>query len=104
MIRRPPRSTLFPYTTLFRSRWCGELRSPPVSEARLQRVFFSDDFLHNLRSPGADGIKTQVPPVGSEGVFGGVAEAAEDLHAVVTQALRQLGGVELGHGDLANGL
>src|SRR2546426_7638299 len=22
MIRRPPRSTLFPYTTLFRSRWC----------------------------------------------------------------------------------
>src|SRR3712207_7763699 len=23
MIRRPPRSTLFPYTTLFRSRACG---------------------------------------------------------------------------------
>src|SRR5437667_8590152 len=23
MIRRPPRSTLFPYTTLFRSSWCG---------------------------------------------------------------------------------
>src|SRR3712207_7493084 len=23
MIRRPPRSTLFPYTTLFRSRRCG---------------------------------------------------------------------------------
>src|SRR2546428_9789217 len=22
MIRRPPRSTLFPYTTLFRSEWC----------------------------------------------------------------------------------
>src|SRR3989337_496842 len=27
MIRRPPRSTLFPYTTLFRSRW-------PVRKAR----------------------------------------------------------------------
>src|SRR6202051_4523446 len=34
MIRRPPRSTLFPYTTLFRSQWredlsdvCGESRS-----------------------------------------------------------------------------
>src|SRR5690242_20989955 len=26
MIRRPPRSTLFPYTTLFRS--CGERKSP----------------------------------------------------------------------------
>src|SRR2546430_8182826 len=24
MIRRPPRSTLFPYTTLFRSRWMSE--------------------------------------------------------------------------------
>src|SRR2546422_7909038 len=24
MIRRPPRSTLFPYTTLFRSPWAGE--------------------------------------------------------------------------------
>src|SRR5260370_32821360 len=26
MIRRPPRSTLFPYTTLFRSRLLGELQ------------------------------------------------------------------------------
>src|SRR2546430_7294542 len=26
MIRRPPRSTLFPYTTLFRSRRCGRDR------------------------------------------------------------------------------
>src|SRR5256885_8516997 len=28
MIRRPPRSTLFPYTTLFRSRSAGRLRRP----------------------------------------------------------------------------
>src|SRR2546430_8226688 len=27
MIRRPPRSTLFPYTTLFRSSTCGERRT-----------------------------------------------------------------------------
>src|SRR3712207_7606438 len=27
MIRRPPRSTLFPYTTLFRSQDCSTLRS-----------------------------------------------------------------------------
>src|SRR3712207_7972460 len=26
MIRRPPRSTLFPYTTLFRSQFCSVLR------------------------------------------------------------------------------
>src|SRR5688572_32199294 len=28
MIRRPPRSTLFPYTTLFRSWWRGGRRDP----------------------------------------------------------------------------
>src|SRR3990167_3632773 len=28
MIRRPPRSTLFPYTTLFRARRCPALRTP----------------------------------------------------------------------------
>src|SRR3712207_8641385 len=43
MIRRPPRSTLFPYTTLFRSRvsrdkvippssWCRERETPPQME------------------------------------------------------------------------
>src|SRR2546422_2706619 len=32
MIRRPPRSTLFPYTTLFRS-CCSPRRSPPVSSS-----------------------------------------------------------------------
>src|SRR2546430_3409599 len=30
MIRRPPRSTLFPYTTLFRSEYEGELQGPEV--------------------------------------------------------------------------
>src|SRR5207248_11249817 len=29
MIRRPPRSTLFPYTTLFRSRLCATKCGPP---------------------------------------------------------------------------
>src|SRR3712207_8838477 len=33
MIRRPPRSTLFPYTTLFRSRTLGDY-SPVISESR----------------------------------------------------------------------
>src|SRR2546430_13463765 len=40
MIRRPPRSTLFPYTTLFRSVW-------------VQRdTFGSDDDLHGLTGEG----------------------------------------------------
>src|SRR2546426_1683044 len=33
MIRRPPRSTLFPYTTLFRSRRLGDLESAADQEA-----------------------------------------------------------------------
>src|SRR2546425_8710077 len=33
MIRRPPRSTLFPYTTLFRSRRDAALEHPAVSAA-----------------------------------------------------------------------
>src|SRR3712207_8856885 len=40
MIRRPPRSTLFPYTTLFRSRPGGPAsppRSPPRPARPLQR-------------------------------------------------------------------
>src|SRR2546422_3001242 len=31
MIRRPPRSTLFPYTTLFRSTACRAEREPPFA-------------------------------------------------------------------------
>src|SRR5256885_12225432 len=39
MIRRPPRSTLFPYTTLFRSTASGDRSSssPPWSVRRLRR-------------------------------------------------------------------
>src|SRR2546430_13719462 len=33
MIRRPPRSTLFPYTTLFRSRRDDEIVVPPFDDA-----------------------------------------------------------------------
>src|SRR3712207_8938405 len=34
MIRRPPRSTLFPYTTLFRSRLLPEVRQEELAPAR----------------------------------------------------------------------
>src|SRR2546430_11877378 len=37
MIRRPPRSTLFPYTTLFRSRLPGEPEDHPQAAARVFR-------------------------------------------------------------------
>src|SRR2546429_2618624 len=43
MIRRPPRSTLFPYTTLFRSKCCP---CPHEGEAEIEirRVFEAEDF------------------------------------------------------------
>src|SRR5256885_12131758 len=39
MIRRPPRSTLFPYTTLFRSAECPELLVEPGELAREPAAF-----------------------------------------------------------------
>src|SRR5256885_3978356 len=48
MIRRPPRSTLFPYTTLFRSQKKGSLRQPakkrvlPVSVTLASRPIDTD--------------------------------------------------------------
>src|SRR5580693_9894423 len=38
MIRRPPRSTLFPYTTLFRSKGCPGARYP---RGKMSGAFFS---------------------------------------------------------------
>ena len=44
MIRRPPRSTLFPYTTLFRSNLLVEkFDSGPNSLLRLMREFYEND-------------------------------------------------------------
>src|SRR3712207_8247705 len=38
MIRRPPRSTLFPYTTLFRSRTCGDCRGAAMTAGFVSRA------------------------------------------------------------------
>src|SRR5256885_11723979 len=42
MIRRPPRSTLFPYTTLFRSARGPLLKVPDALRPRAQAGFFDD--------------------------------------------------------------
>src|SRR2546425_9162651 len=60
MIRRPPRSTLFPYTTLFRSRWgnaagcavprpthCAPCASAPAARPRRAR---SEEHTSELQS------------------------------------------------------
>src|SRR3712207_8491521 len=51
MIRRPPRSTLFPYTTLFRSLSLWH-KHPPVTQERNPRVTLDSSFQNsNSRSP-----------------------------------------------------
>src|SRR5688572_31798934 len=42
MIRRPPRSTLFPYTTLFRSRWTGFCNAGQGRKRALRSARFLD--------------------------------------------------------------
>src|SRR5258708_21999559 len=61
MIRRPPRSTLFPYTTLFRSRSIRCFQPPPCINTALQKStsmpFFSkysnrsEEHTSELQSP-----------------------------------------------------
>src|SRR5256885_3290068 len=65
MIRRPPRSTLFPYTTLFRSArrsspcWLVEpqaqatpaLRAEPAGRRLLQKTSRSEEHTSELQSP-----------------------------------------------------
>src|SRR3712207_7499403 len=53
MIRRPPRSTLFPYTTLFRSRLIvQQTRGEPMSEKPdrdVEKVYSTSEFVAKLR-------------------------------------------------------
>src|SRR2546429_596863 len=50
MIRRPPRSTLFPYTTLFRSYWV--LGSPPAPWRPEDTVLVADAMWWDLQVSG----------------------------------------------------
>src|SRR3712207_7200273 len=64
MIRRPPRSTLFPYTTLFRSRLVRLLRTVVlpflvrIARNRIQRL---------VRAPPARGQRAARPRLAGEG-------------------------------------
>src|SRR2546426_5497330 len=63
MIRRPPRSTLFPYTTLFRS---GAGHLPMRIKIRAQRQVHRPDFLLLPRHVTEDGICAYVQDLGIE--------------------------------------
>src|SRR5258708_15742701 len=64
MIRRPPRSTLFPYTTLFRSR----SQRPRIDEFRLLAVALIG--VKNVGIVGADKIEERSRIIGEGAVAG----------------------------------
>src|SRR2546430_4076421 len=69
MIRRPPRSTLFPYTTLFRSRVGRRARGGrPGAVPRQGR----------RAQPGGDGRDAQVRPLDAAETPEGAAERSEE--------------------------
>src|SRR2546427_7514354 len=61
MIRRPPRSTLFPYTTLFRSQRRGLGQGPRIAE-RLVEVPLADGRSRRLL-PLHDDVRVDADPV-----------------------------------------
>src|SRR5687767_5854427 len=94
MIRRPPRSTLFPYTTLFRSlrrmtRTDGPGSVAPdlsvVAAAALRRAVARADGC----AVGAERLLRTAAPVGGGGdavrVFAGVGRLRVHVHALVSQ-------------------
>src|SRR3989475_9340810 len=84
MIRRPPRSTLFPYTTLFRSQLLG-------GERRAERG-------HHLADAGLrerDQVEVALDHDGSVGLADRVARERETVERVALAEDRRLGGVEV---------
>src|SRR5256886_12530201 len=71
MIRRPPRSTLFPYTTLFRSRWAIARKfAPEVRVTKLKEIRI------NVGRTGALNPYAVLEPV----EIGGVTVSTATLH------------------------
>src|SRR3712207_9060420 len=61
MIRRPPRSTLFPYTTLFRSEEPpGDARSPAGAPRDLVRAFLGHAHAEEARAPRHDVLELRL--------------------------------------------
>src|SRR3712207_8942058 len=56
MIRRPPRSTLFPYTTLFRSDPVVSLDAALAEDARTVHEEMKDNVLLDVRMPDDPGV------------------------------------------------
>src|SRR6266496_6774012 len=93
MIRRPPRSTLFPYTTLFRSQLAGGDQTP---ERLLHQVLTRLDVLEDL-SPEEE-VATVHPQVGAVDV----ADRGDHAVGLVRHRMERIVGADRQEGrDLA---
>src|SRR2546425_9746946 len=78
MIRRPPRSTLFPYTTLFRSAERGREALPELG---------GEASVHEERRGERDGAAVAKARVGPGEIVGGLEPARELVAAVEVHTL-----------------
>src|SRR5260370_34921184 len=87
MIRRPPRSTLFPYTTLFRSQQVSEIMRQMLTQAQTAGQYFTNDQIKEMTrkvSAEVDLVhqQTQNQRYGSSHI----GATAKDISNVVTDA------------------
>src|SRR2546422_1267884 len=78
MIRRPPRSTLFPYTTLFRSKW-----TTVVITAKGPHMVAT---LNGIKTAEADDAKYKSGPVSSQAAGGIVRYRRSEEHTSELQS------------------
>src|SRR2546430_14709485 len=83
MIRRPPRSTLFPYTTLFRSRYLD-------SRTRVLAAMS-----HDLKTP-LTRLRLQVETLDNPPLEARTGRELDEMEAMVREALALFRGVEDG--------
>src|SRR3712207_7527675 len=82
MIRRPPRSTLFPYTTLFRSAQPHQLGRPVARVEHATRTAVEGRFVQTLAQVTRGGRGAAVGPVEGSG-----EHTSEPSHANISYAV-----------------
>src|SRR5256885_10542936 len=94
MIRRPPRSTLFPYTTLFRSSYAGPLsgaRSPARDGTALARVQLQLGEAVDAHMAGEESLQHIGQGPGADASHGRLVHAQGYAHAAAVDQLAVLG-------------
>src|SRR2546426_8529165 len=81
MIRRPPRSTLFPYTTLFRS-FPGKV----LADGKGDRLFIADSDHNRIVITKPDGILIDTVGTGERGASDGSFDKRSEEHTSELQS------------------